>query len=143
VRDRGGGEEWGDLASGRLIFRAINAPVLALSLSLSLSLSKRAGSGDDTSDLLQVPDDGYEIDLCGQRWGHLFHSRDPAHCLHVPACPDDDPGNSPFLPPPSTSISQEDRRVRARDRTLFGFPLGGDSRINIARGDGVDGSAEP
>lgn len=37
----------------------------------------------DTSDLLQVPDDGCEIDLCGQRWGHLFHSRDHTHCLHV------------------------------------------------------------
>lgn len=68
----------GNLASGRLIFRAINVPVLILSL-----LSKRTGAGFDTSDLLQVPDDGYEIDLCDQRWGHLFHSRDPAHTVYM------------------------------------------------------------
>lgn len=80
-REGGKGSEWGELASGRLIFRAINAPVVLVLL--SVVLSKRVG--DDTSDLLQVPDDGYEIDLCGQRWDHLFHSRDPAHCLHVPA----------------------------------------------------------
>lgn len=39
------------------------------------------GGGDD--DLLQIPNDGYEIDLCGQRWGHLFHSCDLTHCLYI------------------------------------------------------------
>jgi len=106
--------------------RPLSLP-LSLSPSLPPSLSERAGSGDDTSDLLQVPDDGYEIDLCGQRWDHLFQSRAiPRVAYNVLACAGNETWKVP--PPPSMRsrmphLAAEDRRVRAVVRTSIGTLL--------------------
>lgn len=125
-KERWGREGRGKLASGRLIFRAINAPVLVLSL-----LSKRTRGRDDTSDLLQVPDDGYEIDLCGQRWGHLFHSRDPARTVYMCLPPKMPCKNIPSV----TSVSHFSFRVIATTRCVPFLPSllnKGDREITVS-----------